>query len=519
MFFKKKENILNIFMVLILLVFLFVGNTFASEPKFGGVLKVATTASPATLDPMSVTRVSTREIDMHIFEPLVAFDGNYAVSPMLAKKWEISDDGLIYTFFLREGVPFHNGKIMKAEDVKASVERYVIVSPLRNNFKVLKEVKIIDDYTVQMELSEPSGAFLANLAQPKTLLAIMPKEIVENAEARKVDIVGTGPYKFVEWIPDRYVKIERFEDYKPFTEKEASGFAGYKKAYIDEIYFIPVPEASAREAGLVCGDYDFVDFIPGESVPSLKKLDDITIDELMPYTWPVIYINHSKDSAFKDIKLRRALQAGLDHEEIMIASSSGSGRLDPGLYFKEQVWHSSVGEDLYNQNDPEKTKMLMKEAGYDGEEIVILTNTDYDYMYKAGITVERQLKKLGFNVKLRVFDWPGMNDYKADLSKWELSFSSHSTRFDPSVNDYYFLPDTTFCDYDNPRMVEALERAKNSTTFEDRYNAYEDAQRIFYDDVAMIKLYDLGIYQGYQNYVKGYNPFYIIHFVNVWLDK
>lgn len=519
MYFFKKINLFNVFLVCILLI-IFTLVSFASEPKYGGVLKVATTTSPATLDTMAVDHTSTREIGMHMFEPLVTFNGNYDVRPMIAKSWEISDDGLVYTFHLREGVPFHNGDTVKAEDVKASVERYIKVSPIRDNLgKLLKEISVLDDYTVEIRLNNPSGAFLANLATPKALLAIMPKEVVENAEARKIELIGTGPYKFVEWIPDRHVKIERFEDYKPYTEEEASGFAGYKKAYIDEIYFIPVTEAGAREASLVSGDYDFVDFIPGESVPNLKTVDGITIVELMPYTWPVIYINHSEDSLLSDLRLRKAVQAGLDHEEIMIASCGGSGRLDPGMYFKEQVWHTDVGAELYNQNDQEKAKKLMEEAGYDNEELVILTNTDYDYMYKSGIVLEKQLKNLGFNAKLMVFDWPGQNDYKTDMSKWELSFSSHSTRFDPSDNDNYFLPETTFFAYDNPEMVEALKRGMNSTLFEDRYKAYEDAQRIFYDDVPMIKLYDLGIFEGYQNYVKDYEPFYIIHFVNVWMDK
>lgn len=515
----KKENIFVILISICIVFFMSVGIGFATESKIGGVLKVAVTSSPPTIDPMVVTSTSTREVVIHIFEPLVSFDENYAVVPMLAKNWDISDNGLVYTFYLREGVPFHNGKIMKAEDAKASVERYIQVSTMRDLFDNLEEINIIDDYTIEMKLSMPTGAFLANLAQINTLLGIMPKEVVENAEPYKVDIVGTGPYELVEWIPDRHVIIKRFENYKPIEGLETSGFSGYKNAYLDEIHFIPVTEPSSREAGLIAGDYDFVDSLPGDSVPALKKMDGFTNVELMPYAWTCIYLNQSEHSVFNNLKLRQAVQAGLDHEEHMIAGAMGSGRLDPGMYFKEQIWHSNVGEELYNQNDPEKAKKLMKEAGYNNEEIVILTNTDYADMYKSSIVLEKQLKDLGFNTTLKVFDWPGQGAYRKDLKNWDLSYTYYSIRLDPTANDWYYKPESTFFGCDSPKMVEALERGERSTLFEDRYNAYSDAQRIFYDEVLMIKLFDFGVWQGYQNYVKGYIPFYMINFTNVWLDK
>ena len=521
MILERKNYFLSVLFLSLIISICFTGatTTLASEPKYGGVLRVATTSSPPGLDTMANTHIATREIGVNIFEPLVAFNQLYEVVPMLAKDWDVSEDGTIYTFYLREGVPFHNGKIMKAEDVKASVERYMKIAPKKGDFKILEQIKIVNDYTVEMKLKHAAGAFLALLAQPINLLGIMPKEVVEGAEAKNVEIIGTGPYQLVEWIPDRYVKLKRFEDYKPIEGMEASGFAGYKVAYLDEIYFIPVTEGGSRVAGLESGEYDFADFIPPTEVPRLKENDKLVIEDIMPYTWPVIYLNQSDNSIFKNLTLRKALQAGLDFEEIMIASATGTARLDPGMYFKEQIWHSNIGAELYNQNNPEKAKKLMKEAGYNGEKIVILTNTSYDYMYKAGIVLERQLSKLGFNVDLKVTDWPTQLDIRADLTKWDLSFSSHSTRFDPTDNDFYFLPETTFFGYNNPEMVKYLEEGKRSTEFEDRYKAYTNVQRIFYDDVAMIKLYDLGIYQGMYKYVKGYKPWYMIYFVNTWLDK
>ena len=138
----------------------------AGGPKYGGTLRVATTTSVPTLDPMVVTHVATREVGMHIFESLVTFDENFAIVPMLAESWDISPDEQVYTFYLRQGVPFHNGKEMKAEDVWASVVRFLEVSPRKGELANLEEVRVIDDYTVEFRLSQPTGPFPCGPGQP-----------------------------------------------------------------------------------------------------------------------------------------------------------------------------------------------------------------------------------------------------------------------------------------------------------------------------------------------------------------
>ena len=504
-----------------LLVFILVGGALSSGqaadmPKSGGVLRVAVTASPPTLDFMSSTSTATRVVATHIFEGLMAYDENYQVVPMLAEKYEMSDDGKTFVFHLRKGVLFHNGDEMKAEDVKACVDRFVAVSPRKRDLAEMESVNIIDAYTIEFKLKRAIGPFLGILGMPIALLAIMPKEAVEGKPLNKADIIGTGPYQLVEWIPDRHVKVKRFKDYRSL-DTPASGYAGKKGAYLDEIYFVSVTEPGARVAGLEAGDYDFSDFLPGNSVPDLKANANLVVKPLMPFTWPVMYFNFSR--IFKEKKLRQAVQAGLDLEAVMIAASEGSGRLDPGLYFKEQVWHSDIGKEYYNQNNKEKAKQLMKEAGYKGEEIIVVTNTSYEYMYKSAIVVEQELKEMGFNVKLVVLDWPGALALRKDMSKWDMFFSSHSTRFDPFINNFYFLPQTTFFAYNNPEMTSWIQKGMDSVKFEDRYKAYEQTQRIFYEDAVMIKLFDLGVWEGWQKYVKGYEPWYMIQFPNTWVDK
>lgn len=518
---RKSYGFSLLFCSLIVIIFLCLAGSagiWASEPKYGGTLRVAITSDPPGIDPMANTHGTTKEIALHIFEPLVALNDQYEVMPMLAKDWDISDNGKVYTFYLRDEIHFHNGQIMTADDVKASIERYLEIAPKKNNFVDLEEINIIDDYTIELKLSTPLGAFLTNLATPANMLAIMPKDVIEKSTGPyDIEIIGTGPYQLDEWLPDRHVKLKRFDDYKPI-ELESSGYGGYKGAYLDEIYFITVSEPGSRVVGLETGEYDYVDGIPSMEVSRLRENGNLIIEQIFPYRWPVLYFNFSEHGVFSNLKLRQALQAGLDLEEIMIVATDGTGRLDPGMNFKEQIWWSDVGKELYNQNDPEKAKRLVKEAGYDGEEIVFLNSGDIDYMYKTGIALESQMRELGFNIRMTVTDWPTLTSYRADLTYWDIAMSAHDIRYDPSVTEFYFVPETTFFAYDNPEMVEALIEGKRSTDFEDRYKAYEKVQRIFYDDVAMLKFFDLGIYQGIQKYVQ-HEFFETFNLVNTWLDK
>jgi len=489
----------------------------AGAPVPGGTLRVALTASAPTLDPHSTTHLAVREIGMHIFEGLLTFDSKFQVAPQLAEKWEISKDGLVYTFHLRKGVKFHNGREMVAEDVLASVERFRKIAPRRNEFDDVAKVEMVSPSVVRMTLKRANAAFLAAIGNPICQLAVLPKEAVEDKPINKADIVGTGPYKFVEWIPDRWVRLVRFADYKPEGKVDVGGLGGARHAYAEEIRFIPVPEPGARVAGLQTGEYDFADFLPSASMPQLTGDRSLRVVRLGPQNYPTVYFNHT--GRFKNLKLRQAVQAALNMEEIMQVANDGDGRVDPGFYFKEQIWHTTAGGKLYNQKNVAGAKQLLQEAGYKGEPLVFVTNTSYDYMYKAAQVIQEQLKKVGMNVTLGVYDWPGSLAVRKDMGKWDMFTSSHSTRFDPSANDFYFRAKTTFFGYENPKMETLLDKASAATKFEDRYKIYEEVQKLIYEDAIMLKLYDHYTWQGHSAKLNGYIPFVMVRLWNVWLAK
>ena len=490
---------------------------WAGAPVQGGVLRVALTASAPTLDPHAGTHLAIREIGFHLFENLLTFDAKFQIVPQLAERWEVSADGKVYTFHLRKGVKFHNGREMTAEDVKASVDRFRAIAPRRNELDDMEKIEVTGPATVRVTLKRVNAAFLAAIANPICQLAILPKEAVEGKPINKADIVGTGPYKFTEWIPDRWVRVTRFADYRPEGKVDVGGLGGARHAYPEEIRFIPVPEPGARVAGLQTGEYGFADFLPSASMPQLTGDRSLRVVRLGPQNYPTVYFNHT--GKFKNLKLRQAVQAALNMDEIMQVANDGDGRVDPGFYFKEQVWYSTAGGTLYNQKNPAKAKQLLKEAGYNGEPVVFVTNTSYDYMYKAAQVIQEQLKKIGMNVTLGVYDWPGSLAVRKDMTKWDLFTSSHSTRFDPSANDFYFREKTTFFGYKNPKMEALLDKASAATKFEERFKIYEEVQRLAYEDVALLKLYDHYTWQGHSAKLQGYTPWVMVRLWNVWMEK
>ena len=148
---------------------------WAGAPVQGGVLRVALTASAPTLDPHAGTHLAIREIGFHLFENLLTFDAKFQIVPQLAERWEVSADGKVYTFHLRTGVKFHNGREMTAEDVKASVDRFRAIAPRRNELDDMEKIEVTGPATVRVTLKRVNAAFLAAIANPICQLAILPK--------------------------------------------------------------------------------------------------------------------------------------------------------------------------------------------------------------------------------------------------------------------------------------------------------------------------------------------------------
>ena len=482
-------------------------DTNADTGFTGGDLHVALNTQPPSLDPHMGTATATRDAARPIFETLVTLNENYEVQPMLAEKFEQSEDGLVYTFHLRQGVKFHNGQEMKAEDVIASLERWIGKAGRAKNAIGDGEFEALDEYTVQLTLPQPSVGALHVLGATNQFGGIMPKEIAENAPAEGVkDYIGTGPFKFVEWKQDQYIHYVPYEDYQS-PEGTPSGLAGKREALVDNLYIDFVIDGSTRVAGMTTGEYDIGIMMPVDNYDQLKSTANLK-NEIALSSGPVLVFN-KKEGTLSDPAMRQAFNLALNYDEIMLAgfTSQEFYRLSPGIMFPEQKdWYTDAGKENYNPNNPELAKKMFEEAGYNGEEIKILTTRDYDYMYNTAIVMQAQLEKIGINVKVDVVDWPTLISLQGDSTAWDAFTTGFSTVTDPTQ---HLIFDPAYGGWnDDEKTAELIAKIRTSKTPAEAFPFWEELQEhTWVTHLPYIRLGDNNILYTYSEDVVGFNQF------------
>ncbi|HEV2282447.1 MAG TPA: ABC transporter substrate-binding protein [bacterium] len=406
----------------------------AAAPRRGGTLRIAEIGEPLTLDTVATTADLTSTITLPVFEELFIFDANWRIQPLLASSYSVSKDGLTYTFTLRKNVPFHNGRDVTPADVVASLNRWGRVSPRGPSvYQYVDSVQPSADGVV-MKLKRPYAPLLAFLALPNGAAAIMPREIVEAAGTSPIkQFVGTGPYRFVEWAPDRYVKLARFDHYAARSEP-ASGYAGRREALADEILYYPVSQVATRIAGVQSGDYDVADGINQDAYASLKNDQRVVPEIIRPGSFLTFFFN-KKQGIMANEKLREAVLVALDMQPIMSATFGNPDlySLYPSVYPKGTPWYTTAGSEWYNVHNTARAKELMKEAGYSGQPVRWLTTQQYDYMFKSTVVATSQLQQAGFTVDMQVLEWAGVLDHRNKPADYDLFTTSHGFVPDPAL--------------------------------------------------------------------------------------
>src|SRR5690625_3144572 len=330
----------------------------------GGDLQVAFYQQPPTLDIHMTTSAASYMIGRHIFEGLMALNEDYESVPMLAESVDESDDGLTYTFHLREGVMFHNGKEMIAEDVIASMERWQEINTSSELIFGGSTWEATDDYTVVLTLAEPATGVLESLAAVLQAPVIMPKEVIEEADATGVqEYIGTGPFKFVEWEQDKQIHLEKFDDYTPL-DTEPNDFSGKKEALVDNIYFELVLDASTRLAGILSGQYDVAYALSNDDYEQLENESHVNTYEAVTGNAYLIFNKH-EPSKFTDPLMRQAVNAVLNIDEIMLGGFKNENLFDVDHGFMSKyakAWYSESGMEHFNQQDLDKAKELDRKS-------------------------------------------------------------------------------------------------------------------------------------------------------------
>lgn len=457
------------------------------EAVSGGELNIAFNAQPPTLDIPQTTATAARDIAQHIFEPLVALDSSLEPQPMLAERYDISDDNTQITFHLRQGIKFHNGKEVTAEDVVASMERWQQLSSSAKTYLEGTKYEIEDEYTVVATRDKPTTLDMFVFADMSQFAAIMPKEIIDEAGLDNIDeYIGTGPYKMEDWRQDQYIHLSKYEDFQSRSEP-ADGLSGEKKALVDDMYFHFVGDSSTRVAGLKTGEYDISRDILQNDVELLDEDENIKTS-IYPSSMLVLILNN-KVGTFSDKKMRQAANAAINVEDILTAAyvSERFYVKDHALVKEEQTnWYTDAGSDVYNTYDPELAKELLDEAGYDGEEIVILTSREYDAHYNAAVVVQQHLEAVGMNVVLDVRDAPSSLELGNDENAYQIKSDSFAFRSTP-IQQIFLNPD-----YQGWPDSEELERVKEEILYaesqEEAHALSAEFHEILWEDVPSIKV-------------------------------
>jgi peptide/nickel transport system substrate-binding protein len=489
-------------------------------PRTGGVLKAAMIGEPPSLDLHWTTAVITQQISWHVFETLYTYDRNYTPIPMLAEGHTVTDGGRRYTITLRKGVRFHNGKEMTSADVVPSLNRWGKIStPGKALWKNVEAVEAKDPYTVVIHLKEPSGSLLFGLGRPNAGAAIYPKDVVAAAgDAQIKDVIGTGPYRFVEHKPDRHIKLARFKDYVARSDAP-EGYGGKRVAYADEILFIPVPDVAVRLAGVETGEYHFAQQIKPDQYERIKGLAAVEARIVKPYGWITAVPNH-KEGLMANKKLRQAFQAALDMEPIMGAAMGNKDfyRLDGGIAFPEQAsWYSTAGVAAFNQHDRDKARRLLKEAGYAIQPVRWITTKEYDWMYKTALVSKQQLEEVGFKIDLQVLDWATLVQRRNKPELFDVFSTGFTFTADPALATALQCGwPGSWCHEEKDRLLQELARESDAKK---RKALIDRIQTIFYDDVGRIKFGDYFLLDVTRKELRGFRSTPELYFWNAWLAR
>jgi peptide/nickel transport system substrate-binding protein len=491
------------------------------DDRYGGELRVAIRNEPPTFDFHLTSSTETFHVVMHIFETLFTWDEDFQLVPELVDTWEVADDGLLNTLHLRQGVLFHNGDELTAEDVTATVDRWANVIGVGFGEQLMaatEEMRIVDDYTIEFEMSEPFGTFGVVLARQNNGCTIYPKEVAEAAGTDPIeDLIGTGPYKFADYQPDRHFVMERFEDYS-YRDEPSSGYAGRKYAYLDTIRILPVTDEGARISGLRADEYDFSTDTSADQYDTLDA-DDMVVGFVGPANSNDHILLNMEEGITLNHDLRKAIQAAVDCEEILVAAhGEGFYDLQPSHMWSGTIWHSTAGEELYNIGDPDLAGQYLEDAGYDGEVIRILVSQQWEPSFNTAMVLQQHLQDAGMETDVQAVDASAYADIRNDMTGWEIAITFFNFRVDPAQ-----LP-TQRCEWGNrwctDRKVELVDRLFREVEFEDRYEAWEDIQALAYEEVSSIKTGDGRPLIAYHSRLQDVDLVRFAYaFWNVWIQE
>jgi peptide/nickel transport system substrate-binding protein len=456
-------------------------------------LVVGQVAEPKSLDPHTVTSLNDFRIAASLYQGLVRFKpGTLEIAPALAERWEISDDGRVYTFDLRKGVRFQDGTPFDAAAVKFNFDRMRDKNnpyhntgpfPLAFFFKANRTIRVLGPHRIRFILDRPFAPLLSNLAYPAGFI-VSPAAVRKWGKAYGRHPVGTGPFRFMRWDSRRRVVLVRY-----------AGYAG-PRPHLKRLVFAPIPDANTRVAAFLAGEIDVLLGAPPDVIAALRHRRDLrVIERTGPHLWFLIL--NMRRGPFRDRRLRLAANLAIDKTALVRDVLQGTATVAAGVIPPAFAWADNPAVRPYPY-DPDRARRLVRAAGYDGRPIVFYVTEGGSGMLAPlamATAIQADLAAVGLKVEIRKFEWnaylsrvnAGLDD-KADMA--EMAWMTD----DPDTLPYLALRRGAWPSkggfnsgyYANPEVDRLLERARRATDRKVRAAAYRKVEAIVHHDVPWV---------------------------------
>jgi len=363
------------------------------------------------IDPIFTTAYITRDHGYMVYDTLLATDANFKIQPQMAD-WKVSDDKLTYTFTLRDGLKWHDGAPVTAEDCVASLKRWGKGDGMGQKlFDFTESLEATDARTITLKLKEPYGLVLESIGKPSSLVPfMMPKRLAETPPTKQIpEQIGSGPFKFVasEFQPGVKAVYEKNTDYVP--RKEAPSWtSGGKVVRVDRVEWITMPDAQTAVNALQSGDIDFMETTPYDLLPALSANKDLTVETLNKLGFHTVGRMNFLYPPFDNLKVRRAAFLALNQKDVMdaLVGNPKYYELCGAIFVCGTPLATDIGsESLVKGNGMAEAKKELAASGYDGTPIVLMAPGDVVTLKAQPIVAAQLLREAGFKVDVQATDW------------------------------------------------------------------------------------------------------------------
>ncbi|AOB27847.1 MULTISPECIES: glutathione ABC transporter substrate-binding protein GsiB [Bordetella] len=437
-----------------------------------------------TLDPYNTNSTLNQAAGKAYYEGLFEFDKDLKIQKLLATDYEVSADGLVYTIKLRDGIKFHDGTDFNAEAVKVNFDR--VANPENRlsrytQFNRVAKTEVVDPHTVRITLKEPFSAFINALAHPAAMM-ISPAALQKYGKEIGFHPVGTGPFKFVEWKPAEYLKVEKFDGY-------------WRKGYpkVDTLTFRTVTDNNTRAAVVQTGEAQFAFPIPYEQAAVLARNDKLDVVDHKNSIMARYLSMNTRVKPFDNVKVRQAINYAINKQALAKVAFNGYATVVDGVVPQGVDFAYKIGQWPY---DPAKARALLKEAGYpNGFETSLWSAYNDGTSVKAVQFLQQQLAQVGIKASVEVLESgqrvqrvqqvqkPEDAKVRMYYAGWSSSTGEADWGLRPLLSTAAFPPVmNNISYYSNPKVDDSLMKALATTDRSEKAELYKSAQETIWND-------------------------------------